>query len=534
MPAEDRPSFSVLVTASFGPALLRQVLAAIRAQEYAGPVEVIVADSGPGSQSGEVSLLCAEAGATYLRVESCQGFSVAAARNQAMEQCAGAYVLLLDGDTIPPPWHLAGCARALRGGGSYVTLSTRRAGLPRLYTPSAAVEERFFGARPDEGAPAEVQRGENLHACSAGSLAFHRSLIDRGLRFDESMPAAAVDFEFACRLDDAGYRSRWIASWSCLQLPRPHEPFRAKALVAAERALLAKHPHALLQGSCELALEPVSGGMVSIVMNVHDDTPRQLKRALSLTSDQDYPGEIELLVFSRSPLTSASIAVCRQARARLVVGAPDACGDDSFPDPVASLLAAGMLTPEASIAPDPMKLLMPGSPATPGVRNAALPPWQRAICAALPLARGRYLLYLEQGVALTPQHVQSCVNILRCQGDCVVCWGQALPIEQLLLHDTLTPFSRFHLTSERIRQLVRRAGGVERIPVRSLQGGEPSGPDHLFLSREMAQRVTSQDSGAVPLPGSVTLPALIHAGARPVRLEGLQAYRAFSERRRAS
>jgi rhamnosyltransferase len=86
---------TVAIPVRNGGALLREVLAAVRAQALDRPVELLVADSGSTDGSAE---LARAAGATVLGIER---FSHGGTRNRLMEAAVGAHVAFLTQDAVP-------------------------------------------------------------------------------------------------------------------------------------------------------------------------------------------------------------------------------------------------------------------------------------------------------------------------------------------------------------------------------------------------------------------------------------------------
>ena len=113
---------SIVIPYYDAPHELLDVLAAVRAQDYPGAVEVIVADDGSPTPASEDPLLQASLrgmGATVVRQPD-QGFRAAAARNLGARHATGEVLAFFDGDTCPDPGfltaavpHIAANPRAL-------------------------------------------------------------------------------------------------------------------------------------------------------------------------------------------------------------------------------------------------------------------------------------------------------------------------------------------------------------------------------------------------------------------------------------
>ena len=100
------PTVSVIIPYYENPTGLAEVLAGIRAQDYAGDIEIIVADDGSAT-APEVP-----AGVRLVRQEDL-GFRAAAARNLGAGHASGEMLVFLDGDTIPQLGCIAALAAAL-------------------------------------------------------------------------------------------------------------------------------------------------------------------------------------------------------------------------------------------------------------------------------------------------------------------------------------------------------------------------------------------------------------------------------------
>jgi cellulose synthase/poly-beta-1,6-N-acetylglucosamine synthase-like glycosyltransferase len=148
-----RAPVTVAIPVRNGGPLLRDVLAAVRAQELEQPAELLVADSGSTDGSAE---LARSFGATVVPVER---FSHGGTRNLLMERAAGAHVAFLTQDAVPADerW----LARLLAGfdAANDVALVCgpfrARAGAP---VAIARELDDWFGSFAPDGAP-RVDRG---------------------------------------------------------------------------------------------------------------------------------------------------------------------------------------------------------------------------------------------------------------------------------------------------------------------------------------------------------------------------------------
>lgn len=92
------PDVSVIIPHYNNHGMLARVIAAVRAQDYEGTVEIVVADDGSEQ-------LPAPAGVTVVAQED-RGFRAAAARNLGARAATGEVLAFLDGDTLPEPGYL--------------------------------------------------------------------------------------------------------------------------------------------------------------------------------------------------------------------------------------------------------------------------------------------------------------------------------------------------------------------------------------------------------------------------------------------
>ena len=114
---------SVIIPHYNAPEHLARVVAAVRAQDIADEVEIIVADDG-SDQVPDVP------GATVVTQED-RGFRAAAARNIGATHARGEILAFLDGDTVPEPGYLAAVARHIKADPHAVVVGTRLTGPER-------------------------------------------------------------------------------------------------------------------------------------------------------------------------------------------------------------------------------------------------------------------------------------------------------------------------------------------------------------------------------------------------------------------
>lgn len=114
---------SVIIPHYNAPESLARVVEAVRAQDIADEVEIIVADDG-SAQVPDVP------GATVVTQDDL-GFRAAAARNLGASHARGEVLAFLDGDTVPEPGYLAAAARHIEADPRAVVVGTRLTGPSR-------------------------------------------------------------------------------------------------------------------------------------------------------------------------------------------------------------------------------------------------------------------------------------------------------------------------------------------------------------------------------------------------------------------
>ncbi|MCT1683285.1 glycosyltransferase [Corynebacterium appendicis] len=114
---------SVIIPHYNAPENLARVVAAVRAQDVADEVEIIVADDG-SDQVPDVP------GATVVTQDD-RGFRAAAARNLGASHARGDILAFLDADTVPEPGYLAAATRHVAADPRAVVVGTRLTGTER-------------------------------------------------------------------------------------------------------------------------------------------------------------------------------------------------------------------------------------------------------------------------------------------------------------------------------------------------------------------------------------------------------------------
>ncbi|WP_291313433.1 glycosyltransferase [Corynebacterium sp. UBA2622] len=117
------PDVSVIIPHYNNPSALADVVAAVRAQDYPGAVEIIVADDGSDT-------VPAVPGATVVTQED-RGFRAAAARNLGAAAAKGEVLAFFDGDTVPEPGYLSAVVPHIQRNRRAVVVGSRLTGPER-------------------------------------------------------------------------------------------------------------------------------------------------------------------------------------------------------------------------------------------------------------------------------------------------------------------------------------------------------------------------------------------------------------------
>ncbi|WKD57153.1 Hyaluronan synthase [Corynebacterium capitovis DSM 44611] len=117
------PDVSVVIPHYNNPAGLAEVVAGVRAQDYPGRVEIVVADDG-SAQLPRVR------DAVVVAQEDL-GFRAAAARNLGARRATGSVLAFLDGDTVPSPGYLSAVVAHVQRDERAIVVGTRFTGPER-------------------------------------------------------------------------------------------------------------------------------------------------------------------------------------------------------------------------------------------------------------------------------------------------------------------------------------------------------------------------------------------------------------------
>lgn len=186
----DAPLVSIVIACyNTPPAMLVEAVESAKAQTYA-PVEVIVVDDG-STEAGTREAVVRLDGVRVIRRDN---GGVASARNHAMTEASGEFLLPLDGDDVLEPDYLAATVPVLRDDTGLAIVST---------------QATYFGERsgpvdlPDPSLPRMVAEN-SIHNTSL----FRRSDFDRLGGYDESLRLGFEDHEWWVRLLLDGGRAR--------------------------------------------------------------------------------------------------------------------------------------------------------------------------------------------------------------------------------------------------------------------------------------------------------------------------------------
>lgn len=184
------PRVSVVIPHYNAPEALARVVAAVRAQDYAGEVEIIVADDG----SAEAPAID---GVRVVR-QADEGFRAAAARNLGAAAATGDVLAFFDADTFPEPGYLSAVVPHVLGDARAIVVGTRLTGADR--TEPAWLTEAW--ERTDHLRDADHASWRFI---ISAALACTREFFDHVGGFDGSFVGyGGEDWEFAFRAWNAG------------------------------------------------------------------------------------------------------------------------------------------------------------------------------------------------------------------------------------------------------------------------------------------------------------------------------------------
>jgi len=191
-PVYGHPPVTVIIPCFNHGQWLRECIDSVRAQDYPD-VEIIVVDDASDDPEtiAVVDELEGEPGLTVIRHDRNLGPS--AARNRAIEQCHGRYILPLDSDNLLLPGAIMAMVDQLRSAGEQVGF---------IYP-----NQQYFGTRTDYA----VAPAYNLHNLMRANFCDTSSLIDRdvfdaGERYPDEHGLAHEDWDFVLELAARGVR----------------------------------------------------------------------------------------------------------------------------------------------------------------------------------------------------------------------------------------------------------------------------------------------------------------------------------------
>ena len=158
---------SVIIPAHNAGAYLQQAVESVRAQQWAGEMEILVVDDGSTDHTEQMALTL---GVTLLQKQ--QG-GAASARNMGLRAASGSLVLLLDADDVLSEGALEALAAPLQAGEADVVF-----GMAEDFVSPELTPERQAQLRPRDGAYGGV-----LPGCSL----IRRSVFETVGLFDDTM-----------------------------------------------------------------------------------------------------------------------------------------------------------------------------------------------------------------------------------------------------------------------------------------------------------------------------------------------------------
>jgi succinoglycan biosynthesis protein ExoA len=194
---------------------VENLVADLAAQDYAGALEVIVADGGPSDGSVEKLEQAARRAGLDLTVVDNPRRWVAPGLNRCLEHATGELVVRLDCHARYPPDYLSACARVSRetGAANVGGLFTVRGGTPLERAFACALDSPFGGHN-------WTRRREERHdADTVFCGAFRRDALERAGRYDESLAVTEVE-DLNTRLRRLGERVVFDPTIRLIYIPR--------------------------------------------------------------------------------------------------------------------------------------------------------------------------------------------------------------------------------------------------------------------------------------------------------------------------
>jgi len=180
-------STSVIIPVRNGESFIGEAIASVLAQ-LEGDDELVVVDDASTDATGAVVAACTD---PRVRLTSCAGLGVSAARNVGIREARGEYLAFLDHDDIWP---------AARHDVMRRVLHER----PDVDAVFGRMRVRFEQDSHHNGRMAAMD-GRHVGVASVGTGLFRKRIVDRVHGFDESMDFGE-DVDFYLRLTEMGMR----------------------------------------------------------------------------------------------------------------------------------------------------------------------------------------------------------------------------------------------------------------------------------------------------------------------------------------
>jgi succinoglycan biosynthesis protein ExoA len=231
--AEELPFISIVMPVRNEELYIEQTLAQLSSQEYPRPkLEVIVVDgeSSDGTKA-VVERFKRRFGDLSLQIENNPRRLSSAARNIGVKVAKGEYVLIVDGHVQIPSSHLLADAAAivLRTGAKVLGRPQRLSptGIDKTQRMISAVRGSRLGHAADSYIYSDA---EGWAPPSSIAVMYARSIFEEYGGFDERFDAAE-DFEFNCRIENAGLKCYTSPKLEVFYYPRKTLGSLAKQMV---------------------------------------------------------------------------------------------------------------------------------------------------------------------------------------------------------------------------------------------------------------------------------------------------------------
>ncbi len=215
-------------------AFLEESIASARAQTHA-KTEIIVVDDGSDDEQSLKALDRVER-AGHARVVRMGHEGVSAARNRAIEEARGEFVLMLDADDIAEPKLVARCLEALQRnpGSSYVS---------PLIADFVDNPQKPTGGWIPLGLDRDILWVMNVASAGTGAFLRREALLEVG-GYDEAIPAYE-DWDLFCTLCERGYEGEIIPEFLIRYRQSPGSLMQSAGKPhhgALHAYVIAKHP----------------------------------------------------------------------------------------------------------------------------------------------------------------------------------------------------------------------------------------------------------------------------------------------------